>query len=250
MLRYVVEQHHRLVSKAELLRAVWGATRVSDEGLRDYMCEIRHALHDDASAPRFVETVRGRGYRFIANIQEAEMKVASPAASDVQDLHSAPALLFPDTLSLVVLPFVNLSGDSAQDCFIDGLTEELTTALAGLPYVFVISRQSAFTYKGKAVKVQEVSRELGVRYVVSGSVRTSRDHVRISVHCLDGVTDGHVWADRYDYVRKEMFALQEEVVQRILLALHARFAVMPITLHNASFFPTLRKRARAEESRA
>jgi len=131
----------------------------------------------------------------------------------------APALPLPDKPSLVVLPFVNMSEDPKQDYFSDGITEDLTTALSQIASLFVIARNSAFTYKGKAVKVQEVSKELGVRYVLEGSVRRANDQVRITAQLIDAATDAHLWAERYDRPLKDIFALQDEIVQKIVTTL-------------------------------
>jgi adenylate cyclase len=122
----------------------------------------------------------------------------------------------PDKPSIVVLPFVNLSKDPDQEYFSDGITEDLTSDLSQLSNLFVIARNSAFTYKGKAVKVQDVSKELGVRYVLEGSVRKADDQVRISAQLIDATTGSHQWAERYDRPLKDIFALQDEIVQKIV----------------------------------
>jgi adenylate cyclase len=128
----------------------------------------------------------------------------------------------PDKPSIVVLPFDNMSGDPQQDYFSDGITEDLTTALSQLSSLFVIARNSAFTYKGKAVKAQDVGKELGVRYVLEGSVRRAHEQVRITAQLVEAATDSHLWAQRYDRPLKDIFALQDEIVQRIVLALRVK----------------------------
>jgi adenylate cyclase len=135
---------------------------------------------------------------------------------------SPPALLFPDNPSLVVLPFVNMSGDPEQEYFSDGFTEDLTTDLSKVSGLFVIGRNSAFTYKGKAVKVQEVSREMGVRYVLEGSVRKANEQVRITAQLIDATTGGHIWSERYERPLQEVFALQDEIRQKIVTALKVK----------------------------
>jgi adenylate cyclase len=130
-----------------------------------------------------------------------------------------PALPLPDKPSIVVLSFVNMSGDPDQEYFSDGLTEDLTTDLSKLSGLFVIARNSAFTYKGKAVKVQEVGRELGVRYVLEGSVRKSDTQIRINTQLIDTTTGGHLWSERYDRPLQDIFALQDEIRQKIVFAL-------------------------------
>ncbi len=130
-----------------------------------------------------------------------------------------PSLPLPDKPSIVVLPFVNMSNDPAQEYFSDGMTEELTATLAKLSSLFVIARNSAFTYKGKAVKVQDVGHELGVRYVVEGSVRKADNRVRVTAQLIDATTGGHLWAQTYDREIQDIFAVQDEVTQKIMFAL-------------------------------
>lgn len=125
----------------------------------------------------------------------------------------------PDKPSIAVLPFVNMSGDSEQEYFSDGMTEDLITDLSKISGLFVIARNSAFTYKGKVVKVGEVGRELRVRYVLEGSVRKVGNRVRITAQLIDSITEGHLWAERYDRDLEDIFALQDEVTQKIVTAL-------------------------------
>jgi len=140
--------------------------------------------------------------------------------SSILSPEAAPAALpLSDKPSIIVLPFVNMSEDSKQDYFSDGITEDLTTALSQIASLFVIARSSAFTYKGKAVRVQDVGRELGVQYVLEGSVRRADDQVRITVQLVDAPTDSHLWAERYDRSLKDIFALQDEIVQKIVTTL-------------------------------
>jgi adenylate cyclase len=133
-----------------------------------------------------------------------------------------PTLPLPDKPSIAVLPFVNMSGDPEQEYFSDGMTEQIITALSKSPDLFVISRSSTFTYKGKSVKAQQVSRDLGVRYVVEGSVQKAGDQVRITAQLIDAKTDHHLWAERYDRNLKDIFALQDEVILKIVSAVGAK----------------------------
>jgi TolB-like protein/class 3 adenylate cyclase len=132
------------------------------------------------------------------------------------------AFPLPDKPSIAVLPFVNMSGDPKEEYFSDGITEEIITALSKIPHLFVISRQSTFTYKGKPVKVKQVSEELGVRYVLEGSVRKAGDKVRITAQLIDALTGHHLWAERYDRNLKDIFALQDEITLRIISALQVK----------------------------
>src|SRR6266571_966735 len=137
----------------------------------------------------------------------------------------APALPLPDKPSIVVLPFVNMSGDPGQEYFSDGLTEVLTGDLSKISSLFVIARNSAFTYKGKAVKVQDVGREMGVRYVLEGSVLKADNQVRINAQLIDATTGYHLWSQRYDRPLKDIFALQDEVVRKIVTTLKLQLTV-------------------------
>ena len=134
-------------------------------------------------------------------------------------------LPLPDKPSIVVLPFDNMSNDPEQEYFSDGITEDITSDLSRISSLFVIARNSAFTYKGKAVKVQDVSREMGVRYVLEGSVRRSDNQVRITAQLIDATTGEHLWAERYDRPFKDIFALQDEIVQKIVTTLKLQLTV-------------------------
>ncbi|MBI3304323.1 MAG: adenylate/guanylate cyclase domain-containing protein, partial [Deltaproteobacteria bacterium] len=134
-------------------------------------------------------------------------------------IRNQEALPLPDKPSIVVLPFVNMSQDPEQEYFSDGMTEELITALSRLPGLFIISRNSAFTYKGKATKVQEISRELGVQYVLEGSVRKADNRVRITAQLVDATRDHHLWSERYERPLQDIFVLQDEIVQKIVTTL-------------------------------
>ncbi len=135
------------------------------------------------------------------------------------DEEQPPALPLPDKPSIAVLPYTNLSADPEQEYFSDGMTDDIITDLSKISGLFVIARHSAFTYKGKAVKVEEVSRDLGVRYVLEGSVRRAGNRVRINVQLIDASTGGHLWAERYDRELEDIFALQDDITQKIVFAL-------------------------------
>lgn len=135
------------------------------------------------------------------------------------------AFPLPDKPSIAVLPFRNLSDDPKQNYFSDGLTEEVITALSKTPDLFVIARNSTFIYKGKPVKVQQVAEELGVQYVIEGSVRKAGDNVRITAQLIDAISGKHLWAERYDRELKEIFALQDEITMKILSALQVKLTI-------------------------
>ena len=146
------------------------------------------------------------------------------------------ALALPDKPSLAVLPFQNLSGDPEQEYFADGIVEDITTAIARLPWLFVIARNSSFTYKGKAVDVKQVGRELGVRYVLEGSVRKAGNRVRITGQLIDTATGAHIWADRFDGALDDIFELQDQVASSVAGAIEPRLRLAEI--ERASRKPT------------
>src|SRR5216683_585694 len=137
----------------------------------------------------------------------------------------SPALPLPDKPSIAVLPFTNMSDDREQQYFSDGITDDLITALSRLPDLLVIARTSTFTYKGKAAKVQDIGHELGVAYVLEGSVRKAGDNVRITAQLVDASSGDHLWAERYDRPLKDIFALQDEIVQRIATTLNLQLTL-------------------------
>jgi TolB-like protein/class 3 adenylate cyclase/Tfp pilus assembly protein PilF len=148
-----------------------------------------------------------------------------PSPTRVVPPELAPALALPDKPSIAVLPFVNMSGDPEQEYFSDGMTEDLITELSRLAGLFVIARNSVFTYKGKAVKPDQVSRELGIRYMIEGSVRKAKDRVRITAQLIDATTGFHMWAERYDRDLEDIFTVQEEIARRITRALAVRLTM-------------------------
>ena len=147
-------------------------------------------------------------------------RVRAKSNNDVLDL--GKKLELPDKPSIAVLPFDNMSGDSDQEFFSDGLTEQIITGISKIPSLFVIARNSTFTYKGKAVKVQQVAQELGVRYVLEGSVQKSGDRVRINAQLIDATTGHHLWAESYDRVVEDIFAIQDDITIKLMEALQVK----------------------------
>ncbi|HJY81109.1 MAG TPA: adenylate/guanylate cyclase domain-containing protein [Candidatus Binatia bacterium] len=181
--------------------------------------EVPHRLHIISRRQLMMGAVAG--IVVLAAVAAVLTYRSSPSSAPRVEAPAEPAsrLPLPDKPSLVVLPFVNMSEDPKQEYFSDGLTEDLTADLSKISSLFVIARNSAFTYKGKAVKVQDVSTELGVRYVLEGSVRKADNQVRITVQLIDATTGGHLWSERYDRPLQDIFALQYEVVRKIVTTL-------------------------------
>ena len=159
------------------------------------------------------------GEQAVKNIKKPVRVYRVRMERGVPDVKTRQELTLPDKPSIAVLPFDNMSGDPEQEYFSDGITEEIITALSKVPEMFVIARNSTFTYKGKPVKVQQVGEELGVIYVLEGSVRKAGNRVRITAQLVDAVTGHHLWAERYERDLKDIFALQDEITYKILTSL-------------------------------
>src|SRR5215469_11754167 len=195
----------KIVTKDELMERVWAGVVVEENNLQVHISALRKALEEDGDSESWIVTVPGRGYRFLGS-------PGPPAAGK-----SAPAAGLPvaDKPSLAVLPFQNLSGDPEQEYFADGMVEEITTALSRIRWLFVTARNSSFTYKGQKVEVKRVGRELGVRYVLEGSVRKSGNRVRITAQLIDASTGAHLWADHFDSPLEDVFDLQDKVASSV-----------------------------------
>ena len=211
VLRYLIGNAGRLVAKEELLQAIWPNVTVSEESLTRCISDVRSALQD--AELRIIKTVPRRGYRFTATVTVSD----APATSRV--VNGADILSIPEGPSIAVLPFVNMSGDPDQEYFADGMVEEITTALSRFKTLFVIARNSSFTYKGNAADVKQVGRELGVRYVLEGSVRKAANRVRITAQLIDTSTGAHLWADRFDGATEDVFELQDQVTMSVVGAI-------------------------------
>jgi TolB-like protein/Flp pilus assembly protein TadD len=210
LLDCLIRQRERVVSKDDLISAVWNGRIVSDAALTTRMNAARAAIGDDGERQRLIKTLPRKGFRFVGTVRER----ASLEAPN-EDEFSRPRL------SIVVLPFTNLSGDPEQDYFVDGVTESLTTDLSRISGSFVIGRHTAFTYKGKAGDLKQVGRELNVRYVLEGSVQRGDSSLRVNVQLTDAETGSHLWTDRFDKPVADLFEMQDEVTARIANALDA-----------------------------
>jgi len=213
LLRVLVERSGDVVSKDTLIEAAWPGLAVEESNLTVQMAALRRTLAEEPGGERWIETLPRRGYRFVGPVATDDDK-ALPATAPERGL---PAL--PDRPSIAVLPFQNLSGDPEQEYFADGMVEDIIMALSRIRWLFVIARNSSFTYKGRAVDVKQVGRELGVRYVLEGSVRKSAKRVRIAGQLIDARTGTHLWADRFDGGFEDIFDLQDQVTASVVGAM-------------------------------
>jgi TolB-like protein len=204
LLLLLIENAGVPVSKEALVEAGWGGLAVADNNLTVQIAAIRRIFEDLAGGAGWIETLPRRGYRYIGPAVAANRPDPAPAAAETR-------LSLPDRPSVAVLPFSNLSGDPGQDYFADGMVDDIITGLARINWLFVIARNSTFTYKGRAVDVKQVGRELGVRYVLEGTIRRAGRSMRVTARMIDAATGAHVWAQRYDRNSEDIFALQDEI---------------------------------------
>jgi TolB-like protein len=215
VLLHLVRHREHVVTKDNLIDAVWGGRIVSESTLTSHINAVRRALSDTGEEQRLIRTIPKKGYRFVSLVQEAD-------PSEVNG-RTAPAkyncLAVPDRPSIAVLPFVNLSGDPQQDYFVDGIVDDIISALSHKRWLFVIARNSSFTYKGRAVDVKQVGRELGVRYVLEGSLRAATNMIRITGQLVDAGTGATLWSERFDSAANDLFELQDQLTARVVGAL-------------------------------
>jgi TolB-like protein len=220
LLVYLVQNRDRVVSKGDLIGLVWGGRTVSDSTFTSRVNAARTAIGDSGRDQKLIRTISRKGLRFVGTVQEP--KNSSRPAGRLPEKsfeRQRSGLPLPDRPAIAVLPFNNMSGEREQEYFSDGISEDIITALSKLRWLFVIARNSSFTYKGKSVHMKQVAEELGVRYVLEGSVRKSGDRVRITAQLNDVATGSHIWAERYDRDLADVFAVQDQITEAIVAAI-------------------------------
>ena len=215
VLQYLLANRERVVSKDDLIAAVWKGRIVSESTLSSSIATARKTVGDSHEAQRFIRTVPRKGFRFVGEVIQRTANLA-PSDSPSAYPQAKPGLMLPDKPSIAVLAFKNLSNDVAQDYFVDGVVEDITTALAQFSQLFVVARSSSFTYKARDVDVKQVGRELGVRYVLEGSLRKTASHVRITVQLIDSITAVHLWATHFDGALDQIFDFQDQVTSGVV----------------------------------
>lgn len=218
LLAYLIDNRERVVSKADLLASVWQGRIVSESALSSRINAVRCAIGDSGEQQRLIRTFPRKGLRFVGATRVEQRPVArGPDARAVDLSEIAPAL--PDKPSVAVLSFTNMSGDPEQDYFAAGMAEDITTALSKVRWFFVVSRNSPFANRGQQVDVKQVAQELGVRYVLEGSVRKSGTRARVTAQLLDATSGRQVWAERYDRELGDIFAVQDEITEQVVAAI-------------------------------
>jgi len=223
LLIYLIENRDRVVSKDDLIASVWGGRIVSDSTLTSRINAARTAVGDSGENQTLIRTIARKGLRFVGAVttqsNDAEPERVAGLQPDEIREPARSALPLPDRPAIAVLPFVNMSGDREQEYFSDGISEDIITALSKLRWFFVIARNSSFIYKGKSVHMKQIAEELGVGYVLEGSVRKGGDRVRITAQLNDVATGSHIWAERYDRGLADVFAVQDEITEAIVAAI-------------------------------
>src|SRR5882757_9101225 len=219
LLVHLLKHRDQVVSRDDLIALVWGGRIVSDSTLDSRINAARNAVGDNGKEQKLIRTFPRKGLRFVGTVNRHSDGGLPAAALQEGAAQPQPALALPDRPAIAVLPFDNMSDDQEQEYFSDGISEDIITALSKLRWFFVIARNSSFTYKGKAVHLKQVAAELGVRYVVEGSVRKSGDRVRITAQLNDTTTGSHIWAEHYDRDLVDVFAVQDEITDAIVAAI-------------------------------
>jgi TolB-like protein len=209
-----VERSGTPVSKDALIEAAWSGLAVEDSNLTVQIAALRRAFSKEAGAERWIETLPGRGYRFLGPkvTEGGDVLTKSPSEPGLR-----PALS--DKPSIAVLPFTNMSGDPEQQYFADGMVEEVITGLSRIKWLSIISRNSSAIYKNKPAAMKEVADKLGVRYMLEGGVRKSGNRVRVTTQLIDAATGAHLWAEKYDRLLENVFALQDEITMCVVGAI-------------------------------
>ena len=199
-----------VVSKDQLLEKVWPGLTVEENNIQVHISALRKELDQRTKGESFVVTVPGRGYRLMGLERLSETNQSQSGSPH------GPTI--PGT-SIAVLPFQNMSGDPEQEYFADGIVEDIITGLSRIKWLFVIARNSSFFYKGKAVQLKQIGDDLGVRYLMEGSVRKSGNRVRITAQLIEAQTGIHLWAERYDRSLDDIFAVQDEITMSVIGAI-------------------------------
>jgi TolB-like protein len=221
LLVHLVQNCNRIVSKNELIDTVWMGRIVSEATLSSRISAARQAIGDNGAGQRLIRTYYKRGFRFVGSVDAG--LAAGPAAAnapqnsaDSEFFAAARSVMSSDRPSIAVLPFQNMSGDHSQDSLADGLTEDIITGLSRQRWFSVVARNTSFSYRDEAIDIRKVARELGVRYVLEGSVRKVAERVRVTAQLIDAFRCIHIWADRNDSIFVNGFERQDEITARVI----------------------------------
>ena len=211
ILVYLIEHRRRVVSREELLTELWVGKVVTDSALGARLKDARKAINDSGRRQAVIRTFHGRGYQFIAEVSESA-SLSDEGKLPAQSVNPS----IPDKPSIAVLPFSNFNHSNEQAYLSDGITEDIITSLSQFHDLFVIARNSSFLYKDQSVGMSQIARELGVRYLLEGSIQRASRRIRINVQLTDSDTMGHIWSERYDRTIEDIFELQDEITHCIV----------------------------------
>jgi len=222
LLVYLTQNRERVVSRNDLIHAIWAGRIISESTLATHINAVRKAVGDNGRQQSVIRTVPRKGFRFVVDVREVRPRDRAVLAGDessrsVQPSAATPPL--PTKPSIAVLPFVNLSGNDEQDYLADGVVGDIIAALSQYRWLFVVARNSSFTYKARMVDVKQIGRELGVRYVLEGSWRKAKNRVRITAQLIDATSGAHHWAGRFESVLDDIFALQDQITESVVSAI-------------------------------
>jgi TolB-like protein len=223
ILAALIRRPGQVITRDEFQQQLWkGSTFVDfDHGLNAAMNRLRQVLGDSADQPRYIETLPGRGYRFVAPIQDTGQRMAEVKAAPATAGHAQPE---PQQPSIAVLPFANLSAEKENEYFGDGLAEEIINLLGRISGLKVIARTSAFAFKGKHEDIRHIAEAMDVAHILEGSVRRSGNRIRVTAQLIKAADGSHLWSERYDRELSDVFAIQDEIAQAIATALHVKLA--------------------------
>jgi TolB-like protein len=227
LLVFLIRNRDHVVSRDDLFQSIWQGRIVSDSTLDTCISAARSAVGDSGDMQRLIKTFPRRGIRFVSAVREGT-RASRPAGADAVAEPATRAFPLPDRPSIAVLPFTNMSGDPEQNYFADGMAEEIIMALSRCNWLFVIARNSSFMYRGQTVDIREVGRELGVRYVLEGSVRRGGVRLRITGQLIDAISGAHIWADRFDGEMSDVFDLQDRITENVVAAIEPKLQLAEI----------------------
>jgi TolB-like protein len=231
---YLVDCRDRVLSRDDLINAVWAGRIVSESALATCINAARAALGDSGEEQRLIKTFPRKGMRFVGTVLPGVIELPTPA--------QLPAgLALPDRPSIAVLPFQNMSSEPEQEYFADGIVTDIIAGLARIKWLFVISRNSSFIYKHRPTDVKQIGRELGVRYLLEGSIRKAGSRVRIVAQLIDAENGAHIWVETYDRQLEDIFALQDEISDKVVGAIEP-------SLRNAELNRVRRRRPESLEA--
>ncbi|CCB66452.1 winged helix-turn-helix domain-containing protein [Hyphomicrobium sp. MC1] len=228
VLLYLLQNRDRVVSKDDLLEAVWDGRIVSESTVTSHINAVRKAIGDNGNEQRLVKTVPRKGFRFIGDVREARCVNETAAGVGLPEEVTRATLPLFNKPSIAVLPFQSLCGDPEQAYFADGVVEEIITALSRVRWLFVIARNSSFVYRDCAFDVKQIGKELGVGYVLEGSMRKSADRVRITGQLIDATTGVQLWAERFEGTVDDIFELQDRIATSVAGAIAPRVELAEI----------------------